>query len=456
MGNLAMWAYWIVTLSVFAGLFLMWRKFKFRLWARVLTGLFAGGLVGLALGGGMAGCADPAACAPASSKFLGDMFVRLIRMLVVPLIFTTLAAGVISMGDPKRLGSLGGKAIGLYAATSLVAVSIGLLFGTVFRPGVGMDLSNVTSGAVDSVRSQIEIAEGAGGLTDRLVAIIPENPVAALANTDVLSIIFWAIIFGIGLLMAGEKGRPVANIIESAAEAVLKVTEIVMELAPYGVYALVAWVISTQGLGILTNLGILALTCFLAFVLHAALTYSSIIKFITRLPLIRFYEGIVDAQAVAFSTASSNATLPVTIANVTENLGVKKVVAGSVLPLGATINMDGTAIYLGIITLFASQALGIPMSFGDYMLVAITVTLASVGAAGIPSAGLLLAATVFSVIGITPEQSVLIVALIFPFDRILDMMRTTVNISGDAAVAVTVANWEGSLDRDRFIAKSIQ
>jgi Na+/H+-dicarboxylate symporter len=456
MGDLALWGYWLTTAVLFALLFLMWRRSKMRLWARVLTGLVFGGIAGFIFGGGVAGCVDPDICAPASSKFIGDMFVRLIRMLVVPLIFTTLAAGVISMGDPKRLGSLGGKALGMYAITSLIAVAIGLVFGTLFRPGANMDLSNVAPGAVDDVRGKLDLAEGAGGLTERLVAIIPENPIAALASTDVLSIIFWALIFGVGVLMSGEVGKPVARVIESAAEAVLKVTEIVMELAPYGVYALIAWVISTQGLGILTSLGMLALTALLAFIVHAVFTYGAIIRGVTRLPVKRFYEGIVDAQAVAFSTASSNATLPVTIANVSDNLGVKKVVAGSVLPLGATINMDGTAIYLGIITLFASQALGISLSFADYLLVAITVTLASVGTAGIPSASLLLAATVFSVIGITSEQSVIIIALIFPFDRILDMMRTTVNVSGDAAVAVAVANWEGALDRDVFVAKSIQ
>ena len=456
MSDLNLWGYWLTTLVLYALLFLMWRRSKMRLWGRVLTGLVFGGLAGFIFGGGVAGCVDPAACAPASSKFIGDIFVRLIRMLVVPLIFTTLAAGVISMGDPKRLGSLGGRTLGMYIVTSLIAVVIGLAFGTLLKPGAGMDLSSVSSGAIDNVKGKLDVAEGAGGLTERLVAIIPENPIAALANGDVLSIIFWAIIFGIGLLMSGEGGKPVARVIESAAEAVLKVTEIVMELAPYGVYALIAWVISTQGLGILTSLGMLALTCLLAFVLHAVVTYGAIIKLIARLPVKRFYEGIVDAQAVAFSTASSNATLPVTIANVSENLGVNKVVAGSVLPLGATINMDGTAIYLGIITLFASQALGIPLGFDGYLLVAITVTLASVGTAGIPSASLLLAATVFSVIGITTEQSVIVIALIFPFDRILDMMRTTVNVSGDAAVAVAVAGWEGALDKDVFVAKSVQ
>lgn len=454
MSDLALWGYWLTTAVLFALLFLMWRRSKMKLWARVMIGLVFGGIAGFIFGGGVAGCVDPNACAPASSKFIGDMFVRLIRMLVVPLIFTTLAAGVISMGDPKRLGSLGGKAIGMYGVTSLIAVVVGLSFGSLFRPGTGIDLSKVSSSAIDNVKDRLDLAESAGGLTERFVAIIPENPVAALANADVLSIIFWALIFGVGLLLSGEAGKPVARVIESAAEAVLKVTEIVMELAPYGVYALIAWVISTQGLSILTNLGLLALTCLLAFVVHSLFTYGAIIKVIVRLPLRRFYGGIVDAQAVAFSTSSSNATLPVTIANVSENLGVKKVVAGSVLPLGATINMDGTAIYLGIITLFASQALGISMDFGDYLLVAVTVTLASVGTAGIPSASLFLATAVFSVIGIPPEQAIIIIALIFPFDRILDMMRTTVNVSGDAAVAVAVANWEGALDKDVFVTKA--
>lgn len=454
MSDLALWGYWLTTAVLFALLFLMWRRSKMKLWARVMIGLVFGGIAGFIFGGGVAGCVDPNACAPASSKFIGDMFVRLIRMLVVPLIFTTLAAGVISMGDPKRLGSLGGKAIGMYGVTSLIAVVVGLSFGSLFRPGTGIDLSKVSSSAIDNVKDRLDLAESAGGLTERFVAIIPENPVAALANADVLSIIFWALIFGVGLLLSGEAGKPVARVIESAAEAVLKVTEIVMELAPYGVYVLIAWVISTQGLSILTNLGLLALTCLLAFVVHSLFTYGAIIKVIVRLPLRRFYGGIVDAQAVAFSTSSSNATLPVTIANVSENLGVKKVVAGSVLPLGATINMDGTAIYLGIITLFASQALGISMDFGDYLLVAVTVTLASVGTAGIPSASLFLATAVFSVIGIPPEQAIIIIALIFPFDRILDMMRTTVNVSGDAAVAVAVANWEGALDKDVFVTKA--
>jgi Na+/H+-dicarboxylate symporter len=451
----ALIAYWVITILLFGVLFALARNFKMRLWARVLIGLGLGGAMGFAFGGGAAGCADGVACVPASSKFIGDAFVRLIRMLIVPLIFTTLTAGVIAMGDPKRLGSLGGRAIGLYVGTTIIAVCLGLVFGLIFRPGIGIDLSAVGPDAVASVQGKLALAGASGGVVDRLLAIIPQNPVAALASTDVLAIIFWAILFGVGILMAGDRGKPVASVIESAAEAVLKVTEIVMEVAPYGVYALMAWVISTQGLDIIVNLGKLAMALYLACFVHAIVTYGSIIRFVVNLPVRRFFGGIVDALAVAYSTASSNATLPVTIANVSENLGVEKSVAGSVLPLGATINMDGTSIYLGLIALFASQALGIPLDAGDYLMIALTATLASIGAAGIPSAGLLLAATVLSVFGVTAEQSVLIIALIFPFDRLLDMMRTATNVTGDAAVAVTVAKWEGALDEEVFKAKSV-
>ncbi|MEZ5893829.1 MAG: dicarboxylate/amino acid:cation symporter [Parvularculaceae bacterium] len=451
----ALIAYWAITLILFAILFWLARAVKMRLWGRVLIGLGLGAIMGFVFGGGAAGCADGAACIPASSKPIGDAFVRLIRMLIVPLIFTTLTAGVIAMGDPKKLGSLGGRAIGLYMGTTVIAVCLGLVFGSIFRPGAGIDLSAVNESAVASVQGKIAQAEAAGGIVDRLLAIIPENPVAALVSTDVLAIIFWAILFGVGILTAGEAGKRVGAVVESAAEAVLKVTEIVMEVAPYGVYALMAWVISTQGLDIVVNLGKLAVALYLACLLHGFLVYGGLIRFVARLPVRRFFGGVVDAQAVAYSTASSNATLPVTIANVSENLGVRKSVAGSVLPLGATINMDGTSIYLGLIALFASQALQIPLGVSDYAMVALTATLASIGAAGIPSAGLLLAATVLSVFGVSPEQSVLIIALIFPFDRLLDMMRTATNVTGDAAVAVVVAKWEGALDEAVFRAKSV-
>ena len=224
-----------------------------------------------------------------------------------------------------------------------------------------------------------------------------------------------------------------------------------MEVAPFGVAALMAWVMSTQGIDVLTNLGWLAFSLYLACFIQIIVVYGGlIVGLLLRMPLVSFFRGVADAQGVAFSTASSSGTLPVTINCAEKNLGVNKSVASSVLPLGATINMDGTAIYLGLIALFAAQAAGMSLSLTQYVMVALTATLVSIGAAGIPSAGLLLAATVLNVIGISGSEALLVIAFIYPFDRLLDMMRTVTNVTGDIAVACTVAKWEGQLDEDAF------
>ncbi|MEM8920418.1 MAG: dicarboxylate/amino acid:cation symporter [Pseudomonadota bacterium] len=431
--------------------------FQITLWKRVMLGLVLGLLLGLGLRYGF-GADAATSFANTWLKPFGDAFVRLIKMLVVPLIFTTLVSGVTAMGDPARLGGLGGRAIGMYMLTTWVAVCLGLAMGTVFQPGVGVDFGTASAGAQADVASRLEggASAASASIADRLLVIIPTNPVEALADQSVLAIIFFAILFGVGCLMAGDKGRPVASAIESGAEVMMKMTIMVMELAPFGVFFLMSWVMATKGLGILDNLGLLTVALYLACFLHIILVYGlGIIKGVLGLPLVRFFRGITDAQAVAFSTASSAGTLPVTISNVSTNLGVRKSVAASVLPVGATINMDGTAIYLGIVALFAAQAIGIEMNSGMYIGVALAATLTSIGAAAIPSAGLLLAAAVLSTIGVSEEQSLLIIAFIFPFDRLLDMMRTMTNVTGDAAVATAVAKWEGELDEDVFRAKTV-
>ncbi len=415
------------------------------LWGRVLIGLVLGALTGLAFGN--AGQED---FIVTWIKPLGDAFVNLIRMLIVPLVFTTLVSGVTAMGDPNRLGSLGGRTIGVYLVTTAFAVTIGLILGTIIQPGKGVDHESAGADTVSQVEQLVDRGKSAGGVVDRLLDIIPPNPVEALAEGNILSVIFFAIIFGVGIISLGEKSKPIADAIDSAANVMIKVTEFIMETAPFGVFALMAWVMATQGLAVLDNLLLLALSLYLGCFIHIILVYGSIIRFVLGLPAIRFFRGIFDAQAVAFSTASSSATLPVTIACARDNLGVSKAVAGSVLPLGATINMDGTAIYLGLIALFAAQALGIDLTFTNYLLIALTATLASVGAAGIPSAGLFLAATVLSTFNVSDQDAVLIIAFIFPFDRLLDMMRTATNITGDAAVASAVAKWEGELDEEIF------
>lgn len=422
--------------------------FKITLWKRVMLGLVLGVVVGLSL---RAALGDRGAEIAQTWIYpLGKAFINLIKMLVVPLIFTTLVSGVTAMGDPAKLGSLGGRAIGLYMGTTLIAVTIGLIMGVIVQPGVGYDINSVDASAVAEQQAKVEAAGAALGLGERLLDIIPTNPVAAMTSGNTLQIIFFAVIFGVGCLMAKDVGRPVSQVMESAAEVMMKITHMIMEVAPLGVFALMTWVMATQGLGVLQVLGKMVLALYVACALHILITYGGLVKFLLRLPMIRFFRGMADAQAVAYSTASSSATLPVTISCAEDNLGVGKSIASSVLPLGATINMDGTALYQGLIALFAAQAFGIDLSLSDYFLVAMTATLVSIGTAGIPSVSLFLATTTLGVIGCTTEQTIIVLAILFPFDRLLDMMRTVTNVTGDGAVACVVARWEGELDEDVF------
>ena len=429
----------------------MFQKWQsITLWKRVLIGLFFGLVTGLLMRW-ILGIETATTIADTAIKPFGDAFVRLIKMLVIPLIATTLVAGVTAMGDPKKLGTLGARTILMYLATTFFAVSLGLLVGTLLRPGAGVNYDTARVDAIDDVEEKIRSADAAGGIVDRLLDIIPTNPVEALAETAVLPTIFFAILLGIGILVTGAVADPLKRFFDAAAEVVMRVTMLVMEIAPYGVFALMAWVMATQGVEIVWNMGKLAVALYLSCGIQIAFVYGFlIVGCLLKLPIRQYLRGIADAQGVAFSTGSSNATLPVTISCAENNLGIDKSVAGSVLPLGATINMDGTAIYLGLIALFAAQATGIELSAMQYFTVALTATLVSIGAAGIPSAGLLLAATVLEVIGVGPEQSLLVIAFIFPFDRLLDMMRTLTNVSGDVAVACAVAKWDGNLDEEIF------
>lgn len=427
--------------------------FKIDLWKRVIAALNLGLALGLGLRYGM-GAEAGGAFAESWISWAGDLFLRLIRMLIVPLVFFTLVSGIIAMGDPKRLGSLGIRTIATYFGTTAIAVTLGLIMATIFRPGASLSPETFADADTSRMQSVAERAGEAGGFVERLLAIVPTNPVEALATGNILQIIFFAIMFGVGILMAGKIAEPVAKWFDGASEAMMKVTTIVMETAPIGVFALMTTVMATQGLGVLQSLGTLAFALYLACALHIAITYGGIIiKGILRLPFIPFLRGITDAQAVAYSTASSSATLPVTITCAEENLGIDKAVAGSVLPLGATINMDGTAIYIGMVALFGAQAMGVEVSLAQYVLVAVMATLVSIGAAGIPSAGLFLSGLALAQVGIPEEQAFLIIGFILPFDRLLDMMRTLTNVTGDTAVATAVAKWEGELDEDVFRAE---
>ena len=403
--------------------------FATPLWKRILLALILGVIVGSIWGAGAE-----------SIKWIGDLFVRLIRMIVVPLVFVTIISGIAAMGDPSKLGSLGSKTLALYLGTTAVAITIGLALAAITQPGAGVDLSGAVPGVVQEVVP----------LSQRLMNIVPENPIAALASADILAVIFFAVLFGVGVLVAGEKAQPVSNIMHATSEVMLKITHWVMEVAPFGVFALIAWVSGTQGVRALLDVVNLAITVLIACVVHVVLVHGGIMKFMLKLSPLRFFRQVKDAALVAFSTSSSSATLPVSLAVAERRLGVGTVVASTTLPLGATINMDGTALYVGIVSVFAAQAFGISLSFTDYLLMAASTTMVSVGTAAVPGASIFLMAAVMGTIGLSPEQIAIVIGFILPFDRPLDMLRTSVNVTGDLSVATAVAVWEDEFDKEIF------
>eukprot|EP01013_Petalomonas_cantuscygni_P028995 TRINITY_DN5351_c0_g1_i1.p2 TRINITY_DN5351_c0_g1~~TRINITY_DN5351_c0_g1_i1.p2 ORF type:complete len:413 (+),score=107.46 TRINITY_DN5351_c0_g1_i1:1525-2763(+) len=403
--------------------------FKIPLWQRVIAALVLGVITGLIWG-------------PESEtiKWIGDFFIKAIKMLVVPLIFFSLVAGVAALGDLKKLGSVGGRAMVLFVITGQIAAWLGLALGTFFKPGYGVDTDAIEMGPTPAPNDATAV--------DMILSIVPDSPVQVMADVRVLPLIVFALLIGIGILMAKEDGKPLAKIFDSGAIVMQKVTMIVMELTPFGVFALMAWVAGTLGTDALISLAQLVGLNYLGCLLIIGIVYSGMIKFIAKLPVIDFFRGIVDAIAVSYSTASSNATLPVTLRCVERNLGVRNSVASFVVSLGATINMNGTAMYLGLATLFGAQIFGVDLSWGDYLLISITSTLGAIGAAGIPGAGLIMMALVFGSVGVPLET----IAFVAGVDRIMDMMRTTTNVSGDAAVAVTVAAMTGEIDREEMIS----
>jgi Na+/H+-dicarboxylate symporter len=403
--------------------------FKIPLWQRVIAALILGVITGLIWG-------------PESEaiKWIGDFFIKSIKMLVVPLIFFSLVAGVAALGDLKKLGSVGGRAMVLFVITGQIAAWLGLALGTFFQPGKGVDTSAIEMGVTPEPSQTTAV--------DMILSIVPDSPVQVMADVRVLPLIVFALLIGIGILMAKEDGKPLARIFDSGAIVMQKVTMIVMELTPFGVFALMAWVAGTLGTDALISLAQLVGLNYLGCLLIIGVMYSAMIKFLAKLPVIDFFRGIVDAIAVSYSTASSNATLPVTLRCVERNLGVSNSVASFVVSLGATINMNGTAMYLGLATLFGAQIFGVDLTFGDYVLISITSTLGAIGAAGIPGAGLIMMALVFGSVGVPLET----IAFVAGVDRIMDMMRTTTNVSGDAAVAVTVAAMTGEIDREEMIS----
>jgi Na+/H+-dicarboxylate symporter len=399
--------------------------FGMPLWVRILAGLVAGAITGFVVGPEIE-----------QISWIGDVFVRLIRMLVAPLVFILLSSGVAAMGDVKQLGSVGWKTIALYVLTTFVAVWIGLGIGTVLQPGLGVELAGITASEIATPRPASEI----------LINIIPLNPVQAIAAGDTLAIIFFALLVGVGCLLAGEQGKPLANVLASASEVMLRIVGIVMEVAPFGVFALIAVVTGTQGVATFVNIAQLALCVAIGAAAQTLFTHGFLVRVLAWLPLIPFYRGVADAIMVGFSTSSSSATLPVAIRVAEENLGIKPTISSTVLPLGATIGMDGTAMYIALLTMFSVQAFGVELQPMQYLIIAGMTTIVAMGVAPVPSGSLFVFAAVLGAIGIPVEQAALIVGLILPFDRPLDMMRTVPNVTCDLAVATVVARSEGQID----------
>jgi len=365
-------------------------------------------------------------------KPFGDLFLRLIKFIIAPLILSTLVVGVASSTDPKQLGRIGLKTMAYYLGTTAIAIIIGLAVAFMISPGKGVDIS--TEGLVVPEAA----AQEQQGVITTILNVIPENPFTALANGNILQIIFFAIFIGLAITFIGEKAQPVYQFFEGFAEIMYKITGIVMKVAPIGILGLLAPIIGQYGVSVLLPLLKVIIAVYLACILHAVIIYSAAVKTWGKMNPLKFFKGISPAALVAFSTASSSGTLPVTIKNTNENLGVPSKISSFVLPLGATINMDGTAIYQGVAVVFIAQFYGLELTFLQLLTVVLMTILASIGTAGVPGAGMIMLAMVLTSVNMPLEG----IALIAGIDRILDMMRTSVNIVGDASAAVVVAGTE--------------
>jgi Na+/H+-dicarboxylate symporter len=379
-------------------------------------------------------------------NFVGRAFVRLITMIVIPLVVASLMLGVASLGDIRTLGRIGGKTIAYYLVTTAIAITIGLALALVVRPG-----SRITAASRDALAHQFaaeagaQVAQAAAkpGVWDVLLGIIPSNPIAAAAEGNLLPLIVFVLIFGAAVtLVAPARRDAILTFFGGVNDASMVVIDWIMKLAPYAVFALIASVISRFGLDVLTSLAIYALVVVFGLAVHTFGTYGILVSLLARLNPLEFFRRIRKVPLIAFSTSSSNATLPVTIETAEEELGVSNGVASFVLPLGATINMDGTALYQGVATVFIAQVYGVDLGPGALLTIVLTATLASIGTAGVPSAGIITLILVLQSVGLAGQASAGI-ALILGVDRILDMLRTVVNVTGDLSAAACVARSEG-------------
>ncbi|MDF0534778.1 dicarboxylate/amino acid:cation symporter [Shewanella yunxiaonensis] len=404
---------------------MIWQTYqRIPFWQKVITGFVLGALLGVILG-------DKATIL----KPLGDLFIKAITMLVAPLVFCAIVSSITALGSEVGLKRLSAKTLGMFMLTGTIASLIGLAVGSVIDMGGTMNL------AATEVRER-----NVPGFAQVLLDMIPLNPFQSLAQGKVLQIIVFAALVGISINMVGEKAKPLKDAIHSGAEVMFQLTRLVLKLTPIGVFGLMAWVVGKYGLSTLAPLAKFILAIYIAALLHIICVYGGLVKFAAGLSPLQFFRKAMPAQLVAFSTASSYGTLPVTT-RCTQSMGVSERYSAFVLPLGATMNMDGCGgIYPAIASIFIAQIYGIPLDMTDYMLIAITATVASVGTAGVPGSAMVMLTVTLGVIGLPLEG----IGFIAAIDRVIDMIRTCTNITGDMMTAVVVGKSENEFDQAQF------
>ncbi|MCH8492343.1 MAG: dicarboxylate/amino acid:cation symporter [Idiomarina sp.] len=414
---------------------------KLGLTGKIVIGMLAGIIFGLILNSLIAGDTESwlkFVIVDGILRVVGEFFITSLMMLVVPLVFVSLVIGTCSMSDPSKLGRIGGKAVVLYIATTGIAISIALTIASLVKPGSGASMAG------QEVNFE---AQQAPSFVDVLIGMVPRNPINAMAEGNMLQIIVFALLFGIAMALIGKPGERLKTFFEDVNEVIMKLVMILMHVAPYGVFALLARTFADLGLGdLLGDLAVYFVTVLAILLIHGFIVYPIILSSLTRLNPLIFIKKMFSNQIFAFSISSSNAAIPVTLRTTTKRLGVDNKIASFTVPLGATINMDGTAIMQGVATVFIAQLYGIDLSMQQYLMVILTATLASIGTAGVPGVGLIMLAMVFQQVGLPVEA----IGLIIGVDRLLDMTRTAVNITGDAMVSTIIGKSEQQLDEDVF------
>ena len=412
-------------------------KKKVTLTSKILLGLFLGFIFGLVLKSLPDSYIKNTLIIDGAFKILGSGFTSAIKMMVVPLVFVSLVCGTSSMGDVKQLGRIGTKTMVFYLSTTAIAIVTALFLGIILKPGEGLDMSNLVTGEVAIGQSK--------SLVDIILGIIPSNPIESFVNGDMLQIIFFALLTGIAMSMVGDKAEPVRKIFESANDICMKMVGIIMMAAPIGVFALVAETFSTVGKdAILVLLKYLAVVL-LGLAIHVSVVYGGLFKVFTKQKITPFLKKFTKVAAITFSTSSSNASVPASM-EILEDLGVGRKTRSFTIPMGATINMDGTAIMQGVAALFIAQIYGIDLGINQMITIVLTATLASIGTAGVPGVGMIMLSMVLTSVNLPLEG----IGLIMGVERIVDMFRTTVNVMGDNVCTLIIANSEKDFDVEKY------